>query len=39
MTLNFTEFYHYLDIVFATGLGIIIGLAIGYTVARGDRKK
>lgn len=39
MTLNFIGFYHYLDMVFATGLGIIIGLAIGYSVARGDRKK
>lgn len=38
MTLNFIGFYHYLDMVVATGVGIIIGTAIGFAWAYGKRK-
>lgn len=38
MTLNFIGFYHYIDIVVATAIGIVVGLPIGYALAFGKKK-
>lgn len=35
MTLNFIDFYHYIDVVIATAVGIVIGTAIGFAIAKG----
>lgn len=38
MTLNFIGFYHYIDMVCATGVGIIVGMITGYALACGKKK-